>query len=165
MIVWFNGPSQKELLFIPQQPVEIGCNYITQVRRVDHVVCYDAEVINNIEIEQGIKYHTRSFWAQPPVWNEIENDYGCGINSGLLAIILAKQLTKDNIYVIGCDWGLEKSSVFKYAHKTNGRKYSNAMSDVLKELNKTNQIKIVNDRIPDVQVPVISKFEFLQTIQ
>ena len=165
MIVWFNGPSQKELLHIPIQTDEIGCNYIRQIRKVNHVVCYDAEVVNNIEIEDGVNYYTRVHWASLPIWKPIANSYGTGINSGLLAIILAQNISKETIYVIGCDWGVQKQSVFTYAKGSKLRKYNNGMRDVMFELAKQSPIVVVNDNVPDVKVPVISKFEFLQTIQ
>ncbi len=165
MIVWFNGPSQKELLSIPKQPVEIGCNYIRQVRDVNHVVCYDAEVVNNIDIEDDVTYHTRVDWATPPIWKSIVNPYGTGINSGLLAVILAQKMTKEKIYIIGCDWGIQKHSVFQYEQGSKLRKYSNSMRDVMFQLAKQSPIVVVNNGTPDVRVPVITKFEFLKTIQ
>jgi len=160
-IVWFNGPSQETLIrSLPPQDCEIGCNYI-QTRRAVHYVCaYDKAVVDSIQRDPTIGYYTRIEHAHLPYWKGITDPCVSGINSGLLAVIMATQLSADPIYIIGCDWGLSDASVFVYEH-TSDRKYNNSMRAVLKKLAVRNPTYVVHDKNPDVPVPVLSNTQFL----
>lgn len=104
-IVWFNGPSAAEFYHIPPQSQEIGCNFIEQRRRVDHVCAYDGEVVNRLP--QG---HTRKSMGRPG-WQAVMSDisYQC---SGTMALVLAVELGWDHLYLVGCDWEITDISVF-----------------------------------------------------
>lgn len=160
-IVWFNGPSQEKLInTLPPQECEIGCNYI-QTRRPVHYVCaYDKPVVDSIQIDPSIGYYTIPENAHLPHWKPIMDPLTSGINSGLLAVILATQLSISPIYIIGCDWGLSEASVFIY-DRVSLRKYTNSMKRVLNKLANKNPIYVINDHLPDVDVPVITTLDFL----
>lgn len=161
MIVWFNGHSQRRLLDLPKQGLEIGCNYIRRVRPVDFVVAYDPDVINNIEREDKVVYYTRPNYASLPTWQAIGGINQEGLNSGCLAVLLATKLTHKPIYIIGCDWGLNLETVFDYG-KGQQRKYNNQQKKFIKQLARHNEIVVVNDDKVDVAVPVITKKRFLE---
>lgn len=161
ILVWFNGPSRQSIIeTTPPKPVEIGCNYIRRDRSVPHVVAYDASVVNSIELEAGVSYHTRTEHVIAG-WRGINDPLIQGVNSGIAAVILATQLSKDNIYIIGCDWGINNHTVYDYG-RGELRKYSNPMRKVLKRLTQRNSIHVVSDQLPDVPVPIISKYRFLE---
>jgi len=160
-VVWFNGPSQENLIHsLHPQECEIGCNYI-QTRRPVHYVCaYDKQVVDSIQRDPSIGYYTRIEHAHLPHWKAVMDPLVSGINSGLLAVILATKLNKDPIYIIGCDWGLNEKSVFDYKRITL-RKYTNAMKKILSKLTQRNPIFVVSDSTPDVPVPIVSNYNFL----
>lgn len=159
--VWFNGPSSEKLInILPPQDVEIGCNYI-QTRRPVHYVCaYDKPIVDSIQRDPSIGYYTRREYAHLPYWKPVTDPLVSGINSGLLAVIVATHMNMKPIYIIGCDWGLNEQSVFIYERQSL-RKYSNSMKNVLSKLADRNPIYVVNDRVPDVDVPVITTLDFL----
>lgn len=160
-VIWWNGPSQEKLIYsLPPQECEIGCNYI-QTRRPVHYVCaYDKPVVDSIKRDPSIGYYTRPEHAHLPYWKSVTDPLISGINSGLLAVIVATHMSMNPIYIIGCDWGLSEASVFIY-DRPSIRKYTNNMKNVLAKLSQRNLIFVVNDRVPDVPVPVISNLEFL----
>ena len=93
-------------------------------------------------------------------------------NSGILAIQLAHNLTdrkNENIYVLGCDWGLTKHSVYDYGDirgKAKPLKHTNHCIKHLYYMNNTdNNIFVVNDDKPDVTIPVITIKQFLEKLQ
>ena len=74
-IVWFNGPSVKQFYNIPPQPLEIGCNFILDHRKVHHVCCYDQpamQILAETPIE-GVKYWTRRIFGGP-FWNHFKSE-------------------------------------------------------------------------------------------
>ena len=161
ILVWFNGPSRQSIIqHTPPKPVEIGCNYIRRDRAVSHVVAYDAPVVNSMETEDGVSYHTRTEHVIPG-WRGINDPLIQGVNSGIAAVIVATQISRDDIYIIGCDWGLNNDTVYDYG-RGELRKYSNPIRKVLKQLAQRNNILVVSDQVPDVPVPVISKYQFLE---
>ena len=160
IIVWFNGPSQRSIIrTTPQHHTEIGCNYSRRDRRVPYVVAYDAPVVNSITLEDGVEYHTRTEHVITG-WRGIRDPLIQGVNSGIAAVILATQLSRGDIYVVGCDWGITNDTVYDYG-RGELRKYSNPMKKVLKRLAERNRIFVVHNQLPDVPVPIISKYEFL----
>lgn len=160
IIVWFNGPSQRSIIrTTPRHHTEIGCNYIRRDRRVPYVVAYDAPVVNSITLEDGVTYYTRKEHVIAG-WRGIQDPLIQGINSGIAAVIVATQISRDDIYIVGCDWGLTNETVYDYG-RGELRKYSNPMKKVLGQLAQRNPIFVVNDKMPDVPVPIVSKYEFL----
>jgi len=177
-IVWLNGPSRQPLIkTLPQQNIEVGCNYIRNDRKVNHVVCFDQPMMKALTIEPVVTYWTRGYYAKPNMWNTVKNIEGRfrveAQNSGILAIQLAHNLTdrkKDNIYIIGCDWGLSNDTAYDYSSVRGKNKYplkhSNHCIKHLYYMNKTdNNIFIVHNDKPDVTIPIITIKDFLQKIQ
>ena len=60
-IIWFNGPSAKELhKTLPKKYTEFGCNFIRRDRAVDHVCVHDPITKPLIDIEDNVKYWARN---------------------------------------------------------------------------------------------------------
>ena len=165
MIIWFNGPSRDKLINrLPRQPLEIGCNYIQDVRDVDVVCAFDYKVVEDIKILPHIRYYTRpdAFNAN---WNKIDHPYTSGGNSGLLACVVASEMPKESIYIIGCDWGLTDNSSDDHIYQKGPmRKYTNNIKKSIAVILKNNDVHIVNDLQPDVPFNIISTDQFLSTI-
>lgn len=153
-IVWFNGPSRQLLIDrLPPQALEIGCNYISRDRPVHYVCVFDRAVKANLHIVPAVQYRTNLRLAHYPYWVPVPNS-DKATNSGMLAVLLATQLSKDPVYIIGCDWGLTQDTVYDYGTK-NQRKYNNQCRKHLEVLAKHHCITVVNDQMPDVTIPVI----------
>ena len=160
-ICWFNGPSAELLAYVlPPQDLELGCNHFQTVRPVHYICAYDQQVVESIKRDPSIGYYTRAEHASLPYWKPVTDPLVRGINSGLLSVIVATHMSKDPIFILGCDWGLSVGSIFKYKMLSH-RKYTNAMRNVLKKLSERNLIFVVNDAVPDVPVPIIKTAEFL----
>ena len=176
-IVWLNGPSRQQIIkTLPRQNIEVGCNYILNDRQVDHVCCFDQPMMKRLEQQPDVKYWTRNYYAKPNKWNNVKPIHGKfkvdAQNSGILAIQLAHNLTdrkNENIYVLGCDWGLTKHSVYDYGDirgKAKPLKHTNHCIKHLYYMNNTdNNIFVVNDDKPDVTIPVITIKQFLEKLQ
>tara|TARA_B100000214_G_scaffold363608_1_gene329293 strand:- start:407 stop:934 length:528 start_codon:yes stop_codon:yes gene_type:complete len=172
-IVWLNGPSRQSLIkTLPQQEIEVGCNYIRQDRKVDHVVCFDHQMMRALKQEEGVKYWTRNYYANIPpfrgLWNSVVSNNIDPQNSGVLAIQLAHNISKGNIYIIGLDWGITKETSYDYSNIRKERrlpKHTNHCIKHLKAFNKMNNIFVVHDSKPDVITPIITKEQFLKNIQ
>ena len=164
-IVWLNGPSRQDLLTaFPLQETEIGCNYIRRDRPVQNVVCFDNGTTkeNHKNIEEGVNYYTRDAHAKSPwkvvqQWKSVDPQ-----NSGMMALLLATQISKDPIYILGLDWGITTKSVYEYPGRQSPRKYTLGCKRQLKILSETHKITVVNDGVPDVDIPVIGKKAFLE---
>ena len=164
-IVWFNGPSRQDLLTaFPLQENEIGCNFIRRDRPVQNVVCFDQGTTkeNHKNLEQGVKYYTRSAYQKPPwivvqQWKTVDPQ-----NSGMMALLLATQISRDPIYILGMDWGISTDSVYTYPGRSSPRKYTIGCKRQVKILSETHKITAVNDDIPDVDIPVIGKKAFIE---
>lgn len=164
-IVWFNGPSRQDLIkSFPLQETEIGCNYIRRDRPVQHVVCFDDGMVkqNNKNLEPGVQYYTRDAYQKPPwkvvhQWSTVDPQ-----NSGMMALLLATQISGDPIYILGLDWGISTESVYTYRHRPSPRKYTNSSKRQLRRLAEQFKITVVNDDVPDVDVEVIGKKAFLE---
>ena len=117
-LVWFNGPSSKNLhTTIPQQSNEIGCNYIRQHRPVNHVVVFDRALRLTINIDPAVTYHGCNGQKQLPHWQEVlYTTLDQPHNSGLLAVRLAMNLNFGTIYILGCDWGHSNQSIFDHRY-------------------------------------------------
>jgi len=153
-VVWFNGPSRQLLIDrLPRQAIEIGCNYISRDRPVDYVCVFDRAVKTQLEIIPSVNYRTIPRLAHYPNWIPVLNSDNA-TNSGMLAVLLATQLSKEAIYVIGCDWGLTQDTVYDYGTVFQ-RKYNNQCRKYLELLARNHSITVVNDQIPDVTIPVI----------
>ena len=171
-IVWLNGPSRQPLIkTLPQQNIEVGCNYIRQDRKVNHVVCFDQQMIKALKQQEGVKYWTRPYYGSiGGPWQSIKESLNIHPqNSGVLAIQLAYNLSKDNIYIIGLDWGITKETSYDYSNIRKERrlpKHTNHCIKHLETFNKTNNnIFVVHNNKPDVNTPVIRKEDFLLKIQ
>ena len=166
-IVWWNGKSRQDLTCsLPPQLIEAGCNYIRRDRDVKIVCAYDASVIQRIQEEKDVHYFTIAERARLPMWQCVHDPLLKGTNSGLIAIRVVQHINRQPVYVIGCDWGLNSTSVYQaeYDQSLGIRKYTDYMKKVLFVYNQTSPIIFVNDQKPDVDQPVISKIEFLSKI-
>ena len=155
-IVWFNGPSQNQLIDrIPIQHQEIGCNHIHRRRPVHHVVCYDWQMLDLIPpgaytrwCRSGI-YHPH--YRQVPYTLRQQPH-----NSGVLALLLALHLGWDHCYLLGCDWGISNDSVFDYGHRNSELKYTNSQRRVIHSIHPVCPITVVNDNAIDLELDRIS---------
>ena len=167
IVIWFNGPSQKDLVqTLPRQPIEIGCNYIEKLRPVDAVAAFDIGVVEQIKMQEGVEYYTRSD-AQMPNWNIIVNQTVSGGNSGVLACWVAiEKYPQQPVYILGCDWGINDVSSFDHIYQTGPRrKYTTHSKKKIENLFKNWEVYVVHDGNPDVSLPVMKKDNFLQLIQ
>ena len=162
-VVWFNGPSADHLLVtLPPQDLEIGCNYIQFARPIHMVCAFDVAVVKRIKRDPSIEYYTRPD-AQHTGWNILNDMQLNGTNSGLMAVYLAMQKSMEPIYILGCDWGLTDRSVQDpmYGKSYTTRKYTNSIKRKLSTLTQSRRCYVVNDCVPDVDVPVITTTDFL----
>ena len=144
--------------------MEIGCNYIQEVRDVDHVCAFDIKVVEDIKIKPNTQYHTRPE-GQFPGWKIIDNAFTSGGNSGLIACCLASMIATDKIYIIGCDWGITDNSSDDHIYQKGPmRKYTNNIKKSIGVILKGMEVWIVNDLEPDVPFNIISTNKFLSTI-
>lgn len=163
IIVWFNGPSRQKLIKqFPLQNIEIGCNYIRNDRAVQHVCVFDKSIFNKISYEENVYYYTHPAWAKKP-WIPVEHQRAHPLNSGTLAVLLAYKLSIDPIYIIGCDWGITRDSVYNYQHK-NQTKYGNLCKKAINIIEQDRKIIIVHDEKPDVDQNIITTSQFLDII-
>jgi len=163
IIVWFNGlSSQKFIKTLPKQNIEIGTNYITNLRNVNCVCAYDTDVVLKIKTLPNVKYYTVPH-GQTPGWQVIRDTRVQGTNSGILALYLAVQ-QNETVYIIGCDWGInEKSTQDEYYKKDYyPRKYTNNIKRRMSELCKNKNVFVVNDQKVDVPLPIISTNYYLE---
>ena len=144
--------------------MEIGCNYIEKIRPVDHVCAFDIDVALKLKLKPNIQYHTRP-QSTLPGWNIINDTRTDGGNSGVLACLVASQLPKQPIYIIGCDWGLtDDSSDDRIYKKGPRRKYTNNIKKATASILNGTEVWIVNNRKPDVPFNIISVDDFLSKI-
>jgi hypothetical protein len=151
-------------MHIPKTTTEMGCNHIYRLRAVDHVVCYDWEVLGSIPqgnyqrwCRNGIKHP--DFREITYVMTEQPQQ------SGLLCIHLAIIMGFKKAYILGCDWGISDKSIFRYntLHPA-PMKYSNSAKRLLTTLSQRISLVVVNRSTPDVAVPVLSCDRFLEVL-
>jgi len=163
IIIWFNGPSRQKLIDkFPIQSTEIGCNFIRQDRAVQHVCIFDRSLWSKITHDDGVKYYTHPAWQKTP-WHTASHPFAEAANSGMLAVMVAYRLSTDPIYILGCDWGLTKQSVYEYSRKEQ-IKYGNLTKKSLNTINKERDIFVVHDSRPDVDQNIITTDKFLDLI-
>jgi len=163
IIVWFNGPSRQKLIDkFPIQPHEIGCNHIRRDRAVQHVCVFDKILFKEIPHEKGVHYYTHPAWAKQP-WIPVEHPRAHPLNSGTLAILLANKLCADPIYILGCDWGITRDSVYDYQRKEQ-TKYGNLCKKVFNIIAQEHTVTVVHDAKPDVDQHIITTSQFLDLI-
>ena len=162
-IIWFNGPSQLDLVDrLPPQDQEIGCNMISGRRSVDHVCVYDWQMLDKIAAgprlwcRNGIK-HPRFTEVPYPLRLQPHN-------SGVLALHLARHLKWDHAYIIGCDWGVSNQSVYDYGDRNSVLKYTNSQKHIVEEISATLKLCVVNDKPVDLRVDQIAIDNFLQVL-
>lgn len=118
--VWWNGPSVKQFYKIKAQPLEIGCNFILDNRKVHHVCVYDQPTIKAIgeNTHKDVQYWTRRLYVSG-AWQTFKSDISHkklrnmnGYCSGTMALVLALQLGATEIDLLGCDWTLTNNSVY-----------------------------------------------------
>ncbi len=169
-LIWFNGPSMKKWLHVPKQEIEIGCNYILRDRPVDHVVCYDWQMLNNIKPTDGVTRWCRDGFAQQyKGWKEIPlPQHRKPEQSGTLAVTLAvDHLKPEHIIIIGCDWGLSTQSVYDYGiGRRSVIKHTNHQSRVLERLSEQHRcdIHLLGDEPRDVGIPHMSSSQFCELL-
>ena len=157
-VIWFNGADHRRWLDLPRQPLEIGCNYFADVRLVDHICCFDQRMKSVIVKKPGITYWCKN-GQKGDGWDEVHYPMTEEPeNSGMMAIKLAMNLGCDSVRVIGCEWGINDSSVFEsqYRNARPGRKYDNHSRYLLREWSRRIDIKFVSDLEIDVPVPVVA---------
>jgi len=166
-IIWFNGRSADSLLkTLPKQSFELGCNYIELHRPVDVVCAFDIRVVQQITLTPGVEYYTRTDARANSTWSMVTDPALVnGGNSGILACYVARQLTQEPVYILGCDWGLSNHSRFDSVYNEGPkRKYSNNMKRAMKRIFKGTEAYIVHDDTPDVPLPIISVKHFVNEL-
>ena len=162
-IIWFNGPSQLDLVDrVPPQDQEIGCNMIRERRSVDHVCVYDWQMLDKITAGPGLWCRngiTHPRFTQVPYPLRLQPH-----NSGVLALHLARHLKWDHAHIIGCDWGIDNSSVFDYGDRNSVLKYTNSQKHIVEEISATLKLYVVNDNEVDLRVDRISVRSFLEDV-
>jgi hypothetical protein len=164
ILVWLNGPSAESLMqSTPRQSFEIGCNYIEKKRPVDAVCAYDINVVEKVKIQPNRQYFTRQD-AMMPGWMVLAGM--AGTNSGILACRVATLQKKQPIYILGCDWGLTRESIFQSEYNQNepNRKYVNAHKRIVKQMFENHKVQVVHDKLPDIGLPIISVNDFQKEI-
>tara|TARA_Y100001938_G_scaffold24034_1_gene31480 strand:- start:938 stop:1486 length:549 start_codon:yes stop_codon:yes gene_type:complete len=158
--VWFNGPSVRQFLDMPPQPVEIGCNFIEQHRRVDHVCAYDRPVIEKLTkagLREHVQYWTRRHFKTER-FREVPIDqfgfkHGAGFDSGTLALSVAFVLGCEKITLLGFDWHITNDSLYDQDYTwRNGKrpiKFTLAKKNFIEELGEKMHIEIVHDDVRD----------------
>lgn len=156
--VWFNGPSVRQFLDIPRQPLEIGCNFIEQHRSVDHVCAYDRPVIDRLTkrgLDQRVRYWTRRHYTTEhfklvPI-DDFGFRHGAGFDSGTLALSLALTLGCTEITLLGFDWHLTNDSIYDHRYTwRNGQrpvKFTLAKKNFIEDLGREMRINIVHDKV------------------
>ena len=173
--VFFNGPSVKQFYNIPPQPLEIGCNFILDHRKVHHVCCYDQpamQILAKTPVE-GVKYWTRRIFGGP-FWNHFKSEIHhkryrniSGYCSGTLALVLAIHLGAKQIYLLGCDWSLTNDSVYDKKYKWRKFKPNKTSKDkfaLLEMISELAELTIVhtNKRELGPKVKWITPAEFME---
>jgi hypothetical protein len=164
-VVWFNGPSVRQFLDIPRQPLEIGCNFIEQHRDVDHVCAYDRQCIERIAQRSGVQYWTRQAMRSGS-WPAPESTYQ-PFDSGTLAVVVAHQLRVKQINIMGCDWQHTNESVFDGAYTWRNyqpKKASLPKQKLLERIHLSVPITIVTDRPWRMAVNFQSPKDYLGSI-
>lgn len=163
-VVWFNGPSARDLHHIAAQHREIGCNYIQTHRSVHHVCAYDRPVMERIALLPPTQYWTRPA-MQRPGWRILHSpkEYFC---SGTMAIGLARELGYRDVFVVGCDWDQNDISIYDhiYQRPRPPRKKSIPRRRYIEQVHRDIGLVFVSDHRVDMQVDQISHKEFLRNI-
>ncbi len=146
-MVWFNGPSVRQFLDIPRQPLEIGCNFIEQHRSVDHVCAYDRQCVALIEPQEGVQYWTRRACERDHFrYHRSDINY---YDSGTLALNVAMNLIRTPVYVLGCDWGESNGSIYDEQYTWRDHqpgKQTNAKMKLIEQINRRVQLIFVHER-------------------
>lgn len=149
--VWFNGPSARALHHIPAAACEIGCNYILDDRPVHHVCMFDRDVLNQIQIQQGVQYWTRKLHTTQTVHyftSEVQS-----LCSGTLALTLALHLGMQEIFLFGFDWCINNDSIYDDQYRFRKRKpskYNKYKIETINTLAQKMRINVVHDVVRDI---------------
>jgi hypothetical protein len=157
-VVFFNGPSVRQFLDIPRQPLEIGCNFIEQHRPVDHVCAYDRQVIDRLTkrgLNDQVCYWTRRHYTTEHFKLVPIDDFGfrhrAGFDSGTMALSLALTLGCAEINILGFDWHLTNDSIYdpNYTWRNGHRpiKFTLAKKNFIEDLAQEIRINIVHDTV------------------
>jgi hypothetical protein len=177
-VVWFNGPSVRQFLDIPRQPLEIGCNFIEQHRAVDHVCAYDRPVIQRLDSEglnPNVTYWTRRNY-QNQSWNTVASNvshgewrHHTGFCSGTLALTLAIQFGCRKINLLGLDWQRTNHSIYDEQYPWRSfppTKHNTHKLRFLRHVSEITQLNVIHDQPRDFGFPLLwtSAKEFMDTI-
>jgi len=157
-VVWFNGPSARDLHHIPRQQLEIGCNFIEQHRVVDHVCCYDLPVMR--ELTQRGANEGVSYWTRRRFGTKMFQTFDSGIRyrqfqnvngfcSGTLALALAHHLGVRSVFLLGMDWQITNESLYddRYTWRAfQPNKTSRSKWDFLEVASRVMEITVVHDQ-------------------
>lgn len=164
-IVWFNGPSANFLIrTLPQQQIEIGCNFIYLERRVQHVVCYDHQMLDRIEFHPSYRVWCRNGTKHPQATEVNYTMRQQPHNSGVMALRLAINLKLDHVFVLGCDWGITNKSIFDYDDRNSELKYTNSQKKLVKQMQDEIDMTFVNANSIDIACHRISPDTFLNDV-
>ena len=159
--VFWNGPSVKQFYNIKPQELEIGCNFILDHRKVNHVCCYDQPVMKIIEKAplKDVQYWTRRQFGGP-FWTAFKSNINhkkfrniAGYCSGTLALVLAVHLGAKKIDLLGCDWSLTNASVYDKKYTWRAFQPNKTSKDKFKLfciLSELVDIRIVHDDARDI---------------
>lgn len=176
--VWFNGPSVRQFLDMPRQPMEIGCNFIEQHRSVDHVCAYDRPVIERLTkrgLTDHVSYWTRTLHRRDP-WKTVESKitYGewrhhTGFCSGTLALALALQLGCERINLLGLDWQATNQSIFDKQYEWRAfppTKHNRQKLNFLRHISEITQLRVIHEtpRAFGDRITWLEPDKFLQSI-
>ena len=170
-IVWFNGPSVKQFYNIPPHPLEVGCNFILDNRKVHHICAYDQQVIKILTKQRtnknfnDITFWTRKIFSQPDWRRTKKYPSYC---SGTLALTVAYELGIKKCTLLGCDWLLTNASTYDEQYvwrKFQPKKHSADKTRILTDLSRLMEITIVHTdhkRPFGPQVKWITPVEFME---
>ena len=171
MIVFFNGPSVRHYLSLYlDNHVKIGCNWMFERTPLNHCVCLDWRMQDNIDEAYPDLVQSTRFWCQNgfqrPGWQPISYPMTeQPQNSGMLALTLAVQLQPREIWVVGCDWGLNNLSLFDYGDRNSEHKYTNDSRHLMRTLSERVPIRVVHSKAVDVPVPIVSPEQFRDQLE
>ena len=162
-VVWFNGPSSHDWLGAPRWCWEIGCNSRLQDRPMDAVVIYDRQLLGHERRDHArrdTQFYTRE---AAPGYLAVPGIPGIHAEqSGTLAVQLAVVSGHRDIFIVGCDWGVDRSTVYQYPHASGPVKYTNSQRQVLQRLAERPgvTISVVADQPRDVNLPHIRSVDY-----
>lgn len=86
-------------------------------------------------------------------------------NSGVMAVLLARNLGLRQCHIIGCDWGITNLSRYDYGDRNSTLKYTNSQKQLMESIRRSGiELILVNDNAVDLNLPRISHSSFLRSL-